>query len=74
MDDLLNKEFYINVAVTMLLTLATILSNFNFDLTVIMAVSWFFFIVIHSVKLFGAINSNNNIKIEDMEKFHSIGK
>ncbi len=73
MDELLNKEFYINIGVTLLLTLAAIVSNFNFDLTVIMAVAWFFLVVIYSVKLSGAI-TKSNIKLKDMENIHSIGK
>lgn len=73
MDDLLNKEFYINTAITLLLTLVAVLSSFNLDLTIIMAVSWFFFIVIHTVKLFGTI-TKNDIKIKDMEKIQPIGK
>ena len=73
MDELLNKEFYINIGVTLLLTLATIVSNFNFDLTVIMAVAWFFLVVIYSVKLSGVI-TKSSIKLKDMENIHSIGK
>jgi len=58
MDNFFNKEFYINLAVIITLTIAAIVSNFNFDLTVIMGVGWAFFTVIHLVKLYASIHED----------------
>jgi hypothetical protein len=45
-----NKEFYINTIVTISITILAIIFN-TFDLKVIAAVTWVFYIVIHGVNL-----------------------
>lgn len=70
MDNFFNKEFYINLAVTLLLTMAAIFSDFDFDLTVIMGVTWTFFLIIHTIKLFGITTE----EIKEVQNSNVIGK
>jgi len=73
MDYFSSKEFYVNIIVTILLSLAAIFSNFNLDLTIIMGVAWTFFIIIHSIKLSAALK-DNNIKLKNIQNTNIIGK
>ena len=72
MEDFLNKEFYINVALVFFITFSAVITGFNFDLTVIMIGTWIFFLIVHTVKLFGALKSEN-VSIE-MENSNILGK
>ena len=71
MDSFFNKEFYINLAVTILLTIAAIVSGFRFDLMVIAGTAWGFFTVIHVIKLSAAVK---DIRIEDIQSSNIVGK
>ncbi len=45
-----NKEFYINTIATISITILAIIFN-TFDLKVIAAVAWVFYIIVHGVNL-----------------------
>ena len=72
MDSVFNREFYINLGVTIMLTIATVVSEFNFDLTVIMVVAWAFFAIIHTVKLYASLTEG--FRIKDIQSSDIIGK
>ena len=71
MDNFFNKEFFLNLGITLTLTLAMIVSGFNFDITAITTFTWIYFLIIHAVKLYSVLHT---IKLQSSYNTDILGK
>ncbi len=50
MNDFFDLEFVINVSFSLFITAVSIISGFRFYITILMAITWGYFLVINSLK------------------------